>query len=308
MTPTPYNQYEKGVLSTYNEFGLGRGAEFIRKFAAERSLEKVDFHAPFTEIIKKLPSPSPMRVDKVHPNLLGQLLMAYLLWKEMGLDGKMGHVILDGASGAVKKASRAALTDFRKTKKGIAFTYSPEKLPFITDPKNHAGIDNLVPFTDEFNKEFLQIRNLPPGKYLLFADKRQIGKFDDRELAEGINLAVLRTPAFYQAHKGYRAIMTIKSCQSKLRSIVQGDRFALKENGDINDPESCFAAYQRWYDSLFKDKDPSYGSAPYYREVFKNYKSSKRNKAKIEKDLEEAIARLRQECRKVSYTLELLKK
>lgn len=305
MTPTPYNQYGDGPKSTYNEEGLGSGAGFLKALAEEKGLEIVDLHAPFTALLKTRPEPLPIREDRVHPNPLGQLLMAYYFWKEMGLDGRLGEVTLNGATGRVERQKFAAISDFRKREGKISFRYSVERLPFIPDRENHQGIDALVPFTEEFNKEILRIKELPPGRYSLRAGKKCVGEWDAALLEKGIDLAGLKTPAFYQAEKGYQVVMQIKDIQLKMRNIVQSDLLAASVGADVRDYESACRGMDRWYEKEFHDADDP--GAKYFQEVIRKYKDAKKKEKEFPALLESSVARLRRECKKVSYMIELRK-
>ena len=314
MTPTPYNQYGKNNPSTYNEVGLGTAAEIVRKTAKAKGLDVVEFYTPMTEIIKKHPKYSPMRTDKVHPNSLGHLLMAYYLCKDAGLSGKIAEVDLDAAGGKVRKAVHSVIRNVKtveegwwltRTVKGISFDYSPARLPFIVDKKQHAGIDTLVPFTADFNTELMQITGLEQGKYQLLADGTPVGTFSSVELEKGINLAVLDTPARKQAQVMFNQIAVIKRCFGLLRTVVQCDRFARAQKADVNDPASCFKAVDKWFDIRFgKAKG---GHKKYYSIVIANYKKNKHQVGDTLKKLSEAYKKLYQESRPVSYKLELKK-
>ena len=305
ITPTPYNQYVNNNPSTYNEAGLAAAAEIVRKIARERGLETVEFHIPMTEVLKKQPKISPMRKDNVHPNALGHLLMAYYLCRETGLlDGRIAEVAVDAAAGKIKTANHAAVRNVKTEAGGISFEYAPERLPFIPD-KQHDGIDALVPFTADFNTEFLQVTGLADGNYQLSANGAKIGVFTSDALAKGINLAVLNTPSRRQAQKVFAQIKVIRSCFGRLRSVVQGDRYAKSQNADLSDPESCCKAADQWYKSRFIDRKGS--NQVYYSNVIKNYKKNKKQVPAILKQLDGAYEKLYRESHPVSYKLELKK-
>ena len=312
MTPTPYNQYGKNNPSTYNEVGLATAADIVRKTAKKRNLEVVEFYTPMTEIIKTQPKFSPMRTDKVHPNELGQLLMAYYLCKAAGLDGKIAETSINAADGKIRSVKNAVIRNIKtsgkkgKTASGISFEYALSRLPFIMDDKQHKGIDTLVPFTAEFNTELLQISNLTQGKYQLYADGKAIGEFTSADLDKGINLALLKTPSRRQAQKIFDQIAVIRSCFSCLRSVVQCDRFALAQKADLKDPESCFKGVDKWYQIRFGNKKS--GHQKYYATVIKNYKKNKLLVNDTLKQLDEAYKKMHRVNRSVSYKIELKKK
>ncbi|MBO4490456.1 MAG: SGNH/GDSL hydrolase family protein [Lentisphaeria bacterium] len=315
ITPTPYNQYGKDNPSSYNEAGLAAAAGIIRKTAEERGLEVLEFHAPMTEILKKQPEISPMRADNVHPNELGHLVMAYYLCKAAGLDGKIADVSIDAADGKILKAEHAVIRDVKIPKagkqepagtgpEGISFEYCPSRLPFIMD-KRHEGIDSLVPFTEDFNTESMQITGLAEGEYQILADGVPIGTFSSADLAKGINLAVINTPSRQQARKVFRQIEALRTCMSRLRSVVQGDRFALSQNADLRDPESCCKAADQWFKIHYADEKAS--GRQYYANVVEEYKKNKRILPDILKQMAAAYENLYRESHAVSYRIELKK-
>jgi hypothetical protein len=59
----------------------------------------------------------------------------------------------------------------------------------------------LVPFTEEFNKEILQVKGLSANaNYTLKIDGDTVGSWTGTQLAEGVNLAVVKsTPQYQQA-------------------------------------------------------------------------------------------------------------
>ena len=245
-----------------------------------------------------------MRKDNVHPNALGHLLMAYYLGREAGLlDGRIAEVVVD-ASGKVKTANHATVHNVKTDAGGISFEYAPERLPFISD-KRHEGIDALVPFTADFNTEFLQVTGLADGNYQLSANGAKIGVFTSNALAKGIDLAVLDTPSRRQAKKVFAQIKIICSCFGRLRSVVQGDRYAKSQNADLSDPESCCKAVDQWFKNRFIDRKGS--NKVYYSNLIKDYKKNKKHVSAILKQLDAAYEKLYLESHPVSYKFELKK-
>ena len=67
----------------------------------------------------------------------------------------------------------------------------------------------------------------------------------------------------------FAQIKVIRSCFGRLRSVVQGDRYAKSQNADLSDPESCCKAVDQWYKSRFIDRNGS--NKVYYTNVIKSY-------------------------------------
>jgi hypothetical protein len=56
----------------------------------------------------------------------------------------------------------------------------------------------LIPFTDEFNRETLQVKGLKKNQYVLKIDDKTIGTYTGSDLGQGINLALIKTTPQYQ--------------------------------------------------------------------------------------------------------------
>jgi hypothetical protein len=54
-------------------------------------------------------------------------------------------------------------------------------------------------FIDALNREILKVTGLSAGRYRLQIDDEAVGVFDARQLATGVNLAILKTPMSRQA-------------------------------------------------------------------------------------------------------------
>ncbi len=187
---------------------------------------------------------------------------------------------------------------------GISFEYTPQRLPFLTD-KRHKGIDTLVPFTADFNTETLQVTGLAEGKYQLQANRSSIGKFTAAELAKGINLAGMYTPSRQQALKVFRQISAIRACMSRIRSVGYGDRYALSQKADLNDPESCCKAADQWFKNHYAN--PKKAGWKYYLNVIENYKKNKRALPATLKQQDEAYEKSYKESHPVTWKVELRK-
>src|SRR5690606_14058207 len=105
------------------------------------------------------------------------------------------------------------------TSNTISFKYKAESLPFpVTNEVDRAL--SLVPFQNELNAERLKITGLDAGKYGLEIDGKFIAGLTGSELAEGINLALLKnTPQYLQALAVKEKTDAHRDLQVKLRDI-----------------------------------------------------------------------------------------
>ena len=285
VTPSPFF-YFNGEKSNFNEDGLAKLSAFIIKTAKERKMEYIDLYTPMYEAMKKNPEIEAYYKDKVHPNALGQLMIAYCMLKQMDFDGTVADVEIDAAGAKTVKAKYAEIRDLQKTAKGIRFTYVPERLPFVYKNTSQRNIDRLFPFSKDINNENLCVKGLAAGKYRLIAGKRTVGTFTAEELAKGINLAVLPTPSADASRRLDRFCRQIGNAQGNLRNIRQGDR--LIGFGKVpKDP----AERDKAIDAKVKKIN-----SKYYYAVAKNYKKNFREEAKLTQLVERLMSQVRKNC------------
>ncbi len=128
--------------------------------------------------------------DGVHPGWAGHLIMTYGFLKGLGVDGDIGTVTYDEASG---KATAVNGHEVLSTENGKITTRST-RLPFspgpgATDNDNsiRAGLV-LVPFDDELNRFLFRITSPQAANYTITWGG-QSRTYSAAQLIEGINLA-----------------------------------------------------------------------------------------------------------------------
>lgn len=215
---SPYDETTK-----FNGFILHGKNDAIRKIisAQRRSAEKngwgfVDFNEPMRRISlaeqKKDSTFTFCRVDRIHPDNDGQMVMAYLFLKAQGLAGrKVADVSVDASDKRVLTQENCKISKLQLSDDGLSFDYLANSLPYPLDSVSRSGWGNkrsqldamkLVPFMEEFNQERLAVSHLQEGRYSLSIDSIEIGEFTSAELSEGINLAEYpSTPQYQQAMK-----------------------------------------------------------------------------------------------------------
>ncbi len=189
-------------------------ANFQQQSAKNNNWSFVDFNRPMTALnISGQKNDSLFTLcggDRIHPDNNGHMVMAYLFLKAQGLAGReVASISVDAASRKLLKAGNCAVTNIAATSRNISFDYLANALPYPVDTaprgwgSKHSQAEalTLIPFMNEFNKEMLQVKNLSAQKtYTLKIDGKQIGNWTGAQLADGINLATLRsTPQYQQA-------------------------------------------------------------------------------------------------------------
>lgn len=189
-------------------------AKFQEEAAKKNNWGFVDFNRPMTAINTKGQQTDSLFTicggDRIHPGQDGHMIMAYIFLKNQGLQGKpVSDVVINTSAKTAGQAVNCAVTGIQGNGSSIKFDYLAKALPYPVDTiargwgatTSQAQALKLIPFTNEFNKEMLTVKNLAPGKkYSLKIDGQMIGNWTAAQFAEGINLAEqTKTPQYQQA-------------------------------------------------------------------------------------------------------------
>jgi lysophospholipase L1-like esterase len=168
--------------------------------------------------------------DRIHPGNTGHFVMAWLFLKTQGLDTvPVAEMSIDGSRLRADRAANCHITNLAALggQSGIRFDYLANSLPFPVDtvprqwdnPQRQSDAIRLIPYYSQFNREMLRIANLEKGQYELTIDGRAIGRWNDAELGEGINLAKMtNTPEYDQAMTVLQLNEDRMALESKLRA------------------------------------------------------------------------------------------
>lgn len=175
------------TLSKFRNIGIEVAAAEQVAFAdLYRPMLLADFQA------KKLHGPD-FKVagkDGVHPGWAGQVIMAYSFLKGMGLDGDLGVITYDAATG---KATATAGHEVVSAADG-KITLRSSKLPFSPGPGDLKSDDSiraglaLVPFDDELNRLVLKV-DAPAASAYDVTWGESTRTYQAAELQSGVNLA-----------------------------------------------------------------------------------------------------------------------
>ena len=215
---SPYDE-----TSRFNNFILHNKNNAILKIIdAQRTSAKkngwgfVDFNQPMREISRKEQEADSTftfcRIDRIHPDNDGQMVMAYLFLKAQGLAGdEVSSVSIDAYHSSVITHKNCKISKLKKSGADLTFDYLAYALPYPLDSISRSGWGNkrsqrdamqLVPFMEEFNQERFQVTNLEKGMYRLTIDNQFIDNLSSEKLANGVNLADYpNTPQYQQAAK-----------------------------------------------------------------------------------------------------------
>ncbi len=215
---SPYDE-----TSRFNHFILhGKNDAILKIIDAQRASAKkndwgfVDFNQSMRELsLKEQEKDSTFtfcRIDRIHPDNDGQMVMAYLFLKAQGLAGnEVSSVSIDAHRSSITARKNCKVSKLKKNGSNLTFDYLAEALPYPLDSVSRSGWGSkrsqrdamqLVPFMEEFNQERFQVTNLEKGTYRLTIDNQFIDDFSAEQLADGINLADYpNTPQYQQAMK-----------------------------------------------------------------------------------------------------------
>ncbi len=125
--------------------------------------------------------------DRVHPNDEANWIIAYSILKAQGMDKDVANVSIDAQSQTVN-AYNAAVTNLTSTQNAVTYTYSPNALPIAADSLYRGG-DELVPITNELNREIIKVTGLADGVYDIKLNGNVVMRATNAQLEEGINIA-----------------------------------------------------------------------------------------------------------------------
>lgn len=188
--------------------------DFQRESAKENGWEFFDFNENMTTISRRVQKEDPSFTlsgnDRVHPDLDGHMVMAYLILKSQGFSGqKVAEMVLDVSKNEVTLAFNCTVSGLEKTAFGWAFDYEAKALPYPLDTvargwgsrKSQFDATKVVPFIEEMNQEQLTIKGLKYS-YRLFIDGEEIGIWSSTDFEKGINLAAMdKTPQYQQSRR-----------------------------------------------------------------------------------------------------------
>ena len=205
----------------------------------------VDFYHPMDAINKreqlKDTTFSLTPNDRIHPDNDGHLVMAYLFLKTQGLaNSVVADVAINAAAKTVTKAVNSRVLNLSANAKSISFNYLANSLPYPIDTiprawgnrKKQSEALKILPFTNDFNREMLTVKDLATGNYDLLIDGEKMGTWAAADFAGGINLAeITATPQYQQAIQIRELNEERWEIERRLRNYMWMQYDFLKEKG-----------------------------------------------------------------------------
>ena len=193
----------------YNEV-LVRYGDYVEALAKEAGATVADLNAPVVDATRRAFAADPelarkLNPDRVHPDKSGQLLMAAALLKAWHAPALVSEVVIDAGG----DSSPARLVDAKNAKVEtvtsgdgrITWTETDAALPMPINLKDEATklAIRSSSTVDDLDREVLKVAHLAKPRYTLEIDGKAVGEFEREQLAQGVNLATIKTPMLDQA-------------------------------------------------------------------------------------------------------------
>jgi len=197
-------------------------SSYIKEIAAKHHLKVIDYWTLMQSVNERIQKQDPAATvvshDRVHPGGPGSLVMAYAFLRATGAPKYVASINIQSGSGSMTCHNCRARLNFHSAD-SLHFFCKESALPYPTTPDQQAALE-WIPFTEELNQELLTIKGLKQGSYRLTIDAADLGNFTQRQLATGINLAILaNTPQYRQAEAVRKLMESLWQAEALLRSI-----------------------------------------------------------------------------------------
>ncbi|RPD41231.1 SGNH/GDSL hydrolase family protein [Chitinophaga barathri] len=281
MSSPPYDETAKigGNVFHGKHKAMLEVVKFQEEAARRNNWAFADLFRPMTELNTRFQQNdsafTAIGPDRVHPGNAGHLVMASLFLKSQGLNGKpVADIRINAGSGKLQQAVNCNISNLSTSANKVSFSYLAGSLPFPVDTvarmwgNNQKQADALkwIPFTDDFNREMLQVAGLQAGDYTLRIDGQAMGKWPASALAEGINLATLETPQYKQATSIMQLNLRRAEVEARLRRYywVQGNFFD-KKNLRMHDNAAALDTIRKYAktDGMLRYHEENYETAMY---------------------------------------------
>jgi len=302
ITPTLYDEDLDSPTENLRgvNAALGTCSDFILDFAKSQNAAAIDLWHPLNEISKKAKQADPAftltRKDRVHPESVGHLIMAYLFLDQTGAPQDVWRLSIDAQKVQVLAQSNCEASDLVHDGNRFEFSNKEFALPFpVIEEAKEAY--RLVPITERLNQQILQISGLAGGRYLLSINGGDVGTYSEAELQQGINLA--DNPCTPQNAIGRKLALLCSehhSLGSKLRTLRRVEIKHLAKV-DLSDRTAVEASLKQFIAEKEAQKHDPEANSGYYIKTARAYLEDIGNEPAMKermKAIEDAIYRLNQ--------------
>jgi lysophospholipase L1-like esterase len=205
IVSSPYDELTHGTQFPGLSSTVKRYADFVERTARERHDPFADFNSALDEALRSEMKQNPdyaalLIPDRIHPSEVGHWVMTEALMSAWNASPEVSFQQLDASTGSVVATRNADIWNLRRTATGLSWTASEHALPLpfsIDDPLMLFALKATTIATQD--QEVLKVTGLDAKQYSLQIDDKPVADLTSAQLAEGVNLALLRTPMLGQA-------------------------------------------------------------------------------------------------------------
>lgn len=240
--------------------------------------------------------------DRIHPNNKGQMVMAYALLKgEYKIDDDISNVWIDAAELSYTPEN-CEIDNVTGDKTGVSYTYTPYSLPMYATG-DYTVADKLVNWTDNLNREIIQVEGLEDGTYTVKLKGKTAMSASNTELAAGVNIgALLSNPNQSVSLSIYNKSKAKRDKEMLVRHLMRVKMQMIEDGVDITNKDEVIEALNGY------DPATSIGvSAQYALEYIKDFDNPMASVYEIIDEIEVLEGELYDLCVPVSYNVEITK-
>ena len=175
---------------------LARMAEGLKALAVRENLAFCDVFTPMLEVQERAQKADPaftLAPDGIHPNAMGNALMARGILKGLQITNAPASLMIDAANGTFK-ADQCEVSNLLVTADVVSFTRTDLAFPVFL-PAQAESLSPYVPLQEEMNPYRFTVKGLKPDcNWRLCVSGTNVGTFTSAQLAAGTNLALLAGP------------------------------------------------------------------------------------------------------------------
>jgi lysophospholipase L1-like esterase len=202
---TPYDEITHGTEFSGYMATTEQNAKATPALGLREGLPVIDDYVPVKNLLDRAKAADPsfaslLVLDRIHPSEPLHWIMAESVVEAWHIDPVVSSVTLSAASRAVTQALRTQVTGISARDNVLAWDQLDEALPLPFNFEN--SLMNFVLKISDLascDQEMLRVEDLRTGDYRLTIDKTEVGTFSSRQLAAGVNLALLMTPMWRQS-------------------------------------------------------------------------------------------------------------
>lgn len=220
-------------------------SEALEANVQEWGVNYLDIHTPMaelTEAMQRAEAGSTLTTDGIHPNAVGQRLIAYYILRAQGAGEEPLAEISIPEEGEVRVCG-GEISDFYRGEKGLCWTWRPNTYPV-------AGADGALQFrglseeADLLYQNQLQAAGLSEeGSYRVLMGEADLGSYTGSALAEGIDIGML------EAHPQQEAMRRVDALSKARHQNVVKYRdvwIEIAMQRSVYIPEEVQAQYESW--------------------------------------------------------------